>query len=117
MSNIQLQLKADLGVAVGNNEVRQVTKLDTGVEFKPDVGQISPKSDKSGTFYDQFQNIWFNFLRTVSVHFGSISQNVLKLILKILRFVPFGANLTLLIPLKLDIAASWIVSAGIDLSL
>ena len=32
-----------------------------------------------------------NFLRTVSVHFGSPSQNVLKLILKSPRIVPFGA--------------------------
>ena len=28
------------------------------------------------------------------VKFGSVSQNVLKLILKSPRFVPFGANLT-----------------------
>ena len=37
--------------------------------------------------------IW-DFLRSVLVHFGSTSQNVLKLILKSPRFVPFGANLT-----------------------
>ena len=37
--------------------------------------------------------IW-DFLRSVSVHFGSPSQNVLKLILKSHRFVPFGTNLT-----------------------
>ena len=37
--------------------------------------------------------IW-DFLRSVSVHFGSPSQNVLKLILKSTRFVPLGANLT-----------------------
>ena len=34
-------------------------------------------------------NIW---IRTVSVHFDSASQNVLKLILKGPIFVPFGAN-------------------------
>ena len=37
--------------------------------------------------------IW-DVLRSVSVHFGSTSQNVLKLTLKSPRFVPFGANLT-----------------------
>ena len=37
--------------------------------------------------------IW-DFLRSVSVYFGSESQNVLKLILKSPRFVPFGANMT-----------------------
>ena len=36
----------------------------------------------------------WDFLRSVSVHFGSVSQNVLKLILKSPTFVPFGANLT-----------------------
>ena len=34
------------------------------------------------------------YLRSDSVHFGSPSQNVLKLILKSPRFVPFGTNLT-----------------------
>ena len=36
--------------------------------------------------------IW-DFLRSVSVHFGAPRQNVLKLILKSPRFVPFGPNL------------------------
>ena len=36
--------------------------------------------------------IW-DFLRSVSVHFGSLSQNVLKLILKSPRFFLFEANL------------------------
>ena len=36
--------------------------------------------------------IW-DFLRSVSVHFGAGRQNVLKLILKSPRLVPFGANL------------------------
>ena len=35
-----------------------------------------------------------DFSRSDSVHFGSPSQNVLKLILKSPRSVPFGANLT-----------------------
>ena len=34
-----------------------------------------------------------DFLRSVSVHFGSASQNVLKMIFKSPRFVLFGANL------------------------
>ena len=37
--------------------------------------------------------IW-DFLRSVSVHFGAPRQNVLKQIFKSPRFVPFGANLT-----------------------
>ena len=48
------------------------------------LGQIGPKWDKSGTF-----------LRSVSVHFDSASQNILKLILKSPRFVPFAGNLNL----------------------
>ena len=35
-----------------------------------------------------------DFLRSVSVHFGSGSQNVLKLIFKSRRFVPFWVNVT-----------------------
>ena len=38
-----------------------------------------------------------DFLRSVSVHFGSPSQNILKLILKSPTFVPLGANLTSLL--------------------
>ena len=45
--------------------------------------------------WPQMGQIW-DFLRSVSVHFGSLSQNVLKLILKSHRFVPIGANLTYL---------------------
>ena len=37
--------------------------------------------------------IW-DFLRSVSVHFGAPRQNVLKLILKSPRFITFGENLT-----------------------
>ena len=43
--------------------------------------------------WPQMGQIW-DFLRSVSVHFGSASQNVLKLILKYPTFVPFEANLT-----------------------
>ena len=46
-------------------------------------GQIGPKMGQT-----------WDFLRSVSEHFGLSSQNVLKLILKSLRLVPFGANLT-----------------------
>ena len=46
-----------------------------------------------GSDWHQMGNIW-DFLRLVSVQMGSPIQNVLKLILKSPRFVPFGANLT-----------------------
>ena len=42
--------------------------------------------------WQEMGQIW-EFLRSVSVHFGSASQNVLKLILKSPRFVLFVANL------------------------
>ena len=44
--------------------------------------------------WPQIGQIW-DFLRSVSVHFGTGRQNVLKLILKGPTFVPFGANMTL----------------------
>ena len=46
--------------------------------------------------WPQMGQIW-DFLRSVSVHFGAPRQNVLKLILTSPRFVPFGANLTPLV--------------------
>ena len=46
-----------------------------------------------GSDWPQIGHIW-DFLRSVSVHFGAGRQNVLKLILKSPRYVPFGANLT-----------------------
>ena len=46
-----------------------------------------------GADWPQVGQIW-DFLRSVSVHIGAPRQNVLKLILKSPRFVPFGANLT-----------------------
>ena len=53
------------------------------------MARLSPnRSDRP-----QMGQIW-DFLRSVSVDFGSVSQNVLKLILKRPRFVPFGTNLT-----------------------
>ena len=42
----------------------------------------------------------FDYLSSVSVQVGSPSQNVLKLILKRLRFVTFGTNLDT--PVKMD---------------
>ena len=47
------------------------------------IGSVGPN-------WDKFENL----KRSVSVHFGSVIQNVLKLILKSPRFVSFGANLT-----------------------
>ena len=47
----------------------------------------------SDYYWPQMGQIW-DFLRSVSVHFGSPSQNVLKLILKSPRFVLFGAYMT-----------------------
>ena len=46
-----------------------------------------------GSDWPQMGQIW-DILRTVSVHFGLVSQNVMKLILKSHRFAPFGAYLT-----------------------
>ena len=43
---------------------------------------------KLDQIYPQMRQIW-DFFRTVSVHFGAPRQNVLKLILKSPRFVPF----------------------------
>ena len=43
--------------------------------------------------WPQIGPIW-DFLRSVSVHFGLPSQNVLIPILKSRKFVTFGANLT-----------------------
>ena len=51
---------------------------------------LASKLDQIGP---QIGQIW-DFLRSVSIHFGSPSQNVLKLILKSPRFVSFGADLT-----------------------
>ena len=47
-------------------------------------------------------HIW-NLLRSVSVHYGSKSQNVLKVILKSPRFVPFGAWSQTYHPCNVDI--------------
>ena len=51
------------------------------------------------------------FLRSVSVHFGSPSQNLLKLILKSPRFVPFGTNRTFFKCQTARVILSMIVSA------
>ena len=47
----------------------RVADYATVTRFGPKVGQIGPKWVKSG-----------NFFRSDSVHFGSVSQNVLNLI-------------------------------------
>ena len=58
--------------------------MDVSADSK--MGQISPKWDRQ---------IW-DFLRSVSVHYGAPRQNVQKLILKIPDLsVPFGANQTI----------------------
>ena len=64
----------------------------------------------NGSDWPQMGQIW-GLLRSVSVHFGSPSQNVLKLILKSPRFVPFCANLTQ-IRSQLDILGSWCITAN-----
>ena len=46
-----------------------------------------------GSDWPQMGQIW-EFLRLVSVHFGSLSQNVLKLVLKSPTFVQFESNLS-----------------------
>ena len=56
---------------------------DRDVKFAIQIGSDWPQM---GQFWD--------FLRSVSVHFSAGRQNVLKLILKSPRFVPFVANLT-----------------------
>ena len=56
-----------------------------------------------GSDYPQMGQMW-DFLRSISVHFGSQSQNVLKLILKSPTFVRFWANLTKF-DANIDIAA------------
>ena len=64
---------AQAGSASCVNGREFLTKLyvNQGVGFGSKVGQIDCKWDKSGTFSDQ-----------ISVHFGSMSQNVLKSNLK-----------------------------------
>ena len=56
------------------------------------VAGMSDLSSKLGHIGPQMGQIW-DFLRSVSVHFGAGRQNVLKLILKSPRFVLFVANL------------------------
>ena len=63
--------------------------------FGPKMGQIALNGTNPGfSFISVMQIQLLAFLRSVSVHFGSPSQNVLKLILKSPRFVPLGAKLT-----------------------
>ena len=61
--------------------------------------RLAPDGINLGLFKIRFSTDWpemgqiWDFLRSVSVHFGAPRQNVLNLILKSPRFVPFGANL------------------------
>ena len=66
--------------------VTQTTKTASSTRVGKCVIQI-------GSDWPQMGQIW-DFLRSVSVHFGAPRQNVLKVIFKSLIFVPFGANLT-----------------------
>ena len=58
---------------------RSMSHLARNVRVRLKLGQIGPKWDKCRIFKAQF-------------HFGSASQNVLKLILKSSRFVAFGCQ-------------------------
>ena len=60
---------------VGINKHFNITT--TVYQSRPQVGQIGPKSDKSGTFSEQ-----------TSVHFGLLSKNVLKSDLKKYQICP-----------------------------
>ena len=60
---------------------------------EPTVTRDAKFSIQIGSYWPRLWQI-VEFLRSVSVHFGSTSQNVLKLIFKSSRFVSFGANLT-----------------------
>ena len=59
--------------------VKNLRVLKCVARFGLEIGQISPKSEKSGTFLDQ-----------ISVHFGSASQNVLKSDLKKFQIFPIS---------------------------
>ena len=54
--------------------------INSGCQVRPQIGSHWP----------QMGQIW-DFLRSVSVHFGALRQNVLKLILKSPRFVASGS--------------------------
>ena len=71
---------------LGNNSISNNNKTEK-------TAGLSNFASKLGQIGIQIGQIW-DFLRSVSVHFGSGSQNVLKLIFKSPKFVPFGANLT-----------------------
>ena len=86
---IYLFIHADTQVCVssliGFSHKSDLSESFTGmwdVKFDIQIGSDCPKMGQ----------IW-DFLRSVSVHFGSLSQNVLNLILKSPRFVPFWDNL------------------------
>ena len=65
------------------------------LRFGPKIDQIDPKLDKLGTFSNHISVYYFgspkqilDFLRSSSVHFGSVSRNVLKYDLKKSRISP-----------------------------
>ena len=70
---------------------KRIYHTDTSLLSEYNSFNLHPTRDikfgiKIGSDWLQIGQIW-NFLRSVSVHFGSASQNVLKLILKSPRFV------------------------------
>ena len=82
------------------------TGMSTGMSnFASKLGQIGTNLDKSGTFSDSISvhidildGPPFGFKSHISDRADVIvmaRQNVLKLIIKTHRFVPFGVNLTL----------------------
>ena len=79
-------------MVVKNSGARLATKLSRSWTKTGTTGltsnwvRLAQNGKKPGPFQIRFQ---------VSVHFGSPSQNVLKLILKSPRFVPIWANLIL----------------------
>ena len=66
----------------------------------PSDNNITQKSEIGPQIWSDWTQMGqiFDFLRSVSVHFGSASQNVLKLILKSQRIFPFGVTLTVFRP-------------------
>ena len=65
----------------GNSSIDMI--IDNDIPFRDVKFGI-----QSGSDWPKTGQIW-DFLRSVIVHFGSVSQNVLELILKSPRFVPF----------------------------
>ena len=87
-----------IGFVVGKTITTHVTPMRSTIDLwrhgtgEQSSGQRSHGGSNIWSDLPQMGQIW-DFLRSVSEHFGSPSQNVLNLILKSLRFVPFEANL------------------------